>query len=46
MTYQDPLAMVSQASAQYQPIPMDLGMKLSESLCGQVAPARAEPELH
>lgn len=46
MTYQDPLAMVSQASAQYQPIPMDLGMKLSESLCGQVVPAGVEPEPH
>lgn len=44
MTYPAPLAPVPQASAQYQPIPMDLGMKLSESLCGKVAPAREEPE--
>lgn len=44
MTYAAPLAPAPQASAQYQPISMDLGMKLSESLCGKAAPIQEEPK--
>ena len=44
MSDEAPLAPVPQASAQYQPIPIDLGMKLSQSLCREVAQARASPK--